>query len=433
MQVRKSTFRIVTLVGLTAAMLGIGGVLWWQNNTPHAIYARGRQALQRGDWATVEHAARSLASRPDWKARTALLNGYLAKSRGNNDLALVLFSDANQSPETHEESYYEAALICYQQKQFSQAILLLRQVLEWNADDVTAWRLLASAWYDIGAMERAIQCLESVIRLAPTDYRPHYMKATILKDFERFEDASLAFQTATSLAPVNSAVHDEIRAGWGDCLIRLRRYRESLDVMQPARDWPDILAQRALAFFSLRRFDEAAQMADQALAAQSLHPEALLVAASSLERTGRSEDGLALLREGIAAHPMELRMYHRMADLLSTAGQTDEAVTFRTRAGQIAELRAQFSAAHQALVQDTSSVEKRLTLATLAEQLNETEMAEDWYYAAVCMDPNHPQARQALQAFLQKHPERLSTTSHRGNSAKTSASPSDDPPADVEF
>lgn len=433
MQVRNSSFRIVILVSITSAMLVIGCVLWWQNTTPQAIYTRGRQALLRGDWATVERSANSLASRPEWKARTALLNGHLAKSRGNNELALVLFSDANESPETREESYYEAALICYQQKQFSQAILLLRQVLEWNADDVTAWRLLASAWYDIGAMERAIQCLESVIRLAPTDYRPHYMKATILKDFERFEDASLAFQTATSMAPANSTVHDEIRAGWGDCLIRLRRYQESLDVMQPARDWPDILAQRALALFSLRRFDDAARMADQALAAQPLHPEALLVAASSLERAGRTADGLALLREGITANPMELRMYHRMADLLSTAGATDEAATFRTRAGEIAELRAKFSAAHQALVQDTSSVEKRLTLATLAEQLNETEMAEDWYYAAVGMDPNHPEARTALQAFLQKSPGRQSPTSSRRSESGRSAAPAANPQEHVEF
>jgi tetratricopeptide (TPR) repeat protein len=332
----------------------------------------------------------------------------------------LLFSAANHNPKTRTEAYFQAGSICYQLQQYSQATLLLRQVLEWQPDHPDALRLLAASWYDIGAMEKAIQTLREVSRIAPADYRPIYMQATILRDFERFEDAALAFVEAAEKAPANSTVAREIHAEWGDCLIQLRRWEQALAVLQKAGDWPDVLALRAQAMFSLRRFDEASALANQALTHDPTQPDAALVAAAASERRNQIDNGLQLLNRCLQKHPFDLRLHNRTAELLAAVNRTAEAEQFRRQAAEIARLRAQLSSTQQELVRDSSNVEKRLEIAAVAEQLGELKTAEQWLRAAVGMAPELPAANAALQQFLQKHPPTTDNTATPGNTVTNS-------------
>jgi tetratricopeptide (TPR) repeat protein len=310
-------------------------------------------------------------------------------------------------------------------------VLLLRQVLEWNPDRTESHRLLASAWYDLGAMEQAIVSLDQVIRLEPNDFRPHYMKATILRDFERFEDASIAFKEAVDRAPAGKPVADEIRSAWGDCLIRLRRYDDALKVLEPAGEWPEVLAWRSQACFSLRRFDDAQRLADQALSKEPLQPEALLVAAMTRERSGDARAAIQMLKDGLKKSPNELRYHHRLADFYGAVGDVEAATLHRNRAGEIAELRSKFSAAHQAMVRDTGTAAKRLELARLAEALGETEMARSWFFAALSLAPEDTEIKTAWQQFQDAHPEPVAADSlippqrPAGEKPSTSAFPSE--------
>jgi tetratricopeptide (TPR) repeat protein len=276
-------------------------------------------------------------------------------------------------------------------------------------------------------MEKAIQTLREVSRLAPADYRPVYMQATILRDFERFEDAALAFAEAAEKAPNNSTVALEIHAEWGDCLIQLRRWEQALAVLQKAGNWPDVLALKAQAMYSLRRFDEASALANQALTLDPTQPDAALVAAATSERRNQIDAGLRLLTNCLQKHPFDLRLHNRMAELLATLNRTAEAEQFRKQAAEIAALRARLSAAQQELVRDTASVEKRLEIAAVAEQLGELKTAEQWLRAAAGMAPDQQAPATALQQFLQRHPtaQNTSNPAPAQNSAATNAGSAD--------
>ena len=383
--------------------------------SPADLYRSGRAAVLKADWKSATAAADQLQSLPAWKAHAGLLRGFVARGRGQLREALLLFSAANHNPKTRTEAYFQAGSICYQLQQYSQATLLLRQVLEWQPDHPDALRLLAASWYDIGAMEKAIQTLREVSRIAPADCRPIYMQATILRDFERFEDAALAFVEAAEKAPANSTVAREIHAEWGDCLIQLRRWEQALAVLQKAGDWPDVLALRAQAMFSLRRFDEASALANQALTHDPTQPDAALVAAAASERRNQIDNGLQLLNRCLQKHPFDLRLHNRTAELLAAVNRTAEAEQFRRQAAEIARLRAQLSSTQQELVRDSSNVEKRLEIAAVAEQLGELKTAEQWLRAAVGMAPELPAANAALQQFLQKHPPTTDNNTTPGN------------------
>lgn len=398
--------RILIAVGALSLLTVVTGTaFYWRPEDPRHVYERGLKAVADSDWDEVLQCTKALNGLPEWKAHARLLEGFSLKNAGRVEQAFVIFSEANSHPETREQSYHQAAQILYDSKQYQQAVLLLRQVLEWNPDRIESHRMLASAWYDLGAMEQAIVSLDHVIRLDPNDFRPHYMKATILRDFERFEDASIAFKDAVNRAPAGKPVADEIRSAWGDCLIRLRKYEDALKVLEPAGEWPEVVAWRAQACFSLRRFDDAQKLADQALSKDPLQPEALLVAAMTRERSGDAQTAIRMLEDGLKKYPNELRYHHRLADFYGAVGNVEAATRHRNRAGEIAELRSKFSAAHQAMVRDTGTAAKRLELARLAEALGETEMARSWFFAALSLGPDDADIKAAWQKFQEAHPE----------------------------
>lgn len=431
MRKRRKALSAITLTAAATA----GGFYWGQAD-PNAIFLDGRRAVELGQWAAVLETSDELGHFPDYASHEALLRAFELKSRDRIADALVEFSKAQAHPATREESYFQGGSICYQLRQYIDCIRLFRQVLIWNPEHLEAHQLLAAAYYDIGAMGMAVDSLAHVIRLRPEDFRPHYMQGTIYLEAERFAEAQEALEIAARLAPPDSDVADEIRAEWGKCLIRLRRYEDALHAMEPARPWLDILTHRAQACFSLRQFAEAKQFAQDALSLDPLHSEAAIITAQTLEREGDSESGISLLRKCVTKHPMDLTLHQKLGELLAGTGRVDESLLHRTRAGEIADLRQQFSLAHQNAATDASNPDLRLKLADLAEKLGETELAHGWYLAAIGMSPNDEQIQERWQQFQARNPQAaaLSTPPEKASRAELPKphTPAQKPPS-VEF
>lgn len=81
-----------------------------------------------------------------------------------------------------------------------------------------AHRWMGAIAYDLGDMNRALDELSIVSRLAPTDDRPYVLKAQRHADFEQFRDAVEAGSQALALHPPEpvredvAAPHSEPRA-----------------------------------------------------------------------------------------------------------------------------------------------------------------------------------------------------------------------------
>jgi tetratricopeptide (TPR) repeat protein len=277
-------------------------------------------------------------------------------------------------------------------------------------------------------MGRAISSLEQVIRLSPKDHKPHYMWATILLESERFSDALAEFRMAAKLAPPETAMADEIRAAWGNCLIRLRRYEEALEVMKPADDMAEIQALRSQSLFSLRRFEESRACAQDSIRQQPEQIEAALILAQLYDRSGEQQQGITLLRRLLPKHSAELRLHQRLGELLAATGQMEESLIHRNLAGEIAELRRQFSDAHQQAAVDPDNAELRLKLAQLAEKLGKTDLAQGWYQAAVGLSPGNKTIQEQWQQFQTRHFQ--SSLSAPRNSLQPNASYNEPPPAE---
>ncbi|MFM7059446.1 MAG: tetratricopeptide repeat protein, partial [Planctomycetota bacterium] len=290
---------------------------------PLQLYQDGLQAAAAGDRSRLLSCIESLPTDDTAAPLRSVLRGHLHCLDNKTQLALLEFSLGNRDERTREESWVQAGRLSYSDKHYSESLALLRQVIEWNPDRVDAHQLMAAASYDIGAMEQAIGSLQQVIRLRPDDFRPWHMQASILQDFERFGDAELAWQAAASRVAAGTAASDEVHAGWGDCLIRLRKYESALQALSHAGNWPDVLARRAQAKFALRQFAEARTDAAAAIAQQPLHADASVVLAQIEEREGQADAAIERLRNVVQAAPMELPPLLRLADLLAATGRLD--------------------------------------------------------------------------------------------------------------
>ncbi|MCP4788033.1 MAG: tetratricopeptide repeat protein [Fuerstiella sp.] len=392
--------RWVFLLSIAAAI----AALWFRPINLSERFQTGLEAVKRADWQTARLCAADLMKDEEHHAHAFLLTGYEQRARRRSKDAYVTFSKARSHPETRELAFHEAASILYEVGEYSQVILMCQKVLQWNAERTDTRRLLAAAYYDIGAMIQAINALRVVIEQQPNDHRPHYMQASILHDFERFGDAALAYEQAAKRITKASTVRDEVLAGWGACLVRLRRHKEALEVLKPAASWPDIETQRAVALFELRQPDAALKAAETALRQQPLHPDATTVAARCYELAGDVEKGIALLQESAAQHPLELELHLRLADMLSANAQPERGLEHRKTAAKISDYRRDFSHKQQALVHNDNDATLRFEIAELAEKLGKIEIARSWLRAAAGMTTATEEIRSYWQQFQERHP-----------------------------
>lgn len=402
------------IVALTA-VCGLVFFLWSWLPDPENQFHSGLTAVKKHDWQSVRECSEQLLANDRYRAHGFLLQGFAHRSDGQFEKAFVAFNKAGDHVDTRETAYQEAASMLYEAEQYSQTIALCQQVLQWNPKRQDSLRLLAAAYYDIGAMAPAISTLQRVIDEAPDDHRPHYMQASILQDFEHFDDAVLAYEQAAKRITSASTVRDEVLAGWGACLVRLRRPAEALEVMQTASNWPEIETQRAVALFALRQPEAALQSAESALQQCPSAPEAVAVAAQCYELSGETERGLSMLKEAAALHPLELELQLRLAEMLSSNGQPEAALKHRQIAAEISNDRRDFSHKQQALVSNENNAALRFEIAQIAERLGKIELAGSWLRAAVGMSDATEEIRTYRRQFHERHPPERPAAPVRGH------------------
>lgn len=416
----KSRRIIATRIALPIA-IAAAAIAWIMRGGPRADpqqrFEQAVEAARSEDWSTVTTITRELATRPEFESHTALLLGLRLVADGHFESALRSFKRATDNPETALPALVGAGRTLYLLQRYRESISVLQKAVALDAEHDEAHRFLASAYYDIGAMDDAQKVLDAIIRFAPDDFRAYRFQAMILHDFELYDEALIQWNAAIDRAQLASKFLAYCQLRKGECLIRLRRYDEAcvtlaeihLDPTSSAADGlsaadfaAQVFAARAEACLAIRRFDESSRFAAESLALSPGNVAATLTAVRLAEERERNEEALLLLKAAIDRHPREAQLYGRMADILASTGQNDQADTARSRSAELMALQMRFADLHQQAIERQDDVAVRLQLAETAELLGRTGIAGMWYQAAAGLAPQDSAVQQAYHAFQQR-------------------------------
>ena len=411
---------IATRIALTIAIAAAASA-WIMRGGPRADpqqrFEQAVQAARSEDWSTVTTITRDLATRPEFESHTALLLGLRLAADGHFESALRSFKRATDNPETVLPALVGAGRTLYLLQRYRESIAVLQKAVALDAEHDEAHRFLASAYYDIGAMDDAQRVLDAIIRFAPDDFRAYRFKAMILHDFELYDEALIQWNAALDRAQLDPKFLAYCQLRKGECLIRLRRYDEACVTLAavrldatgsaadglPADDFAaQVFAARAEACLAIRSFDESSRFAAESLSLSPGNVAATLTAVRLAEEQQRNDEAILLLKSAIDRHPREAQLYGRMADILASTGQHDQADITRSRSAELMALQTRFTDLHQQAIERPDDAAVRLQLAETAELLGRNGIARMWYQAAAGLAPQDAAVQQACHEFQQR-------------------------------
>lgn len=260
-------------------------------------------------------------------------------------------------------------------------------VLSEDPNHVDAHRGLASIAYDLGQMNRAIAHLEQVIRLDPSDARPHRLLGEIMRLSDDNENAVAQYREALHIRNgLSDSALDEVRFEIAFGLVQLKRHGEALAVLDEAAAGgrPEPLYMVALRIEALRgvgKRREAIALADRAVAEHDEGPFYLVRGQLYLDE-GNHAAAIPMLEKSVVISPHHYQSHFLLAQAYAGAGRTADAERSNAKAEDIrkqAELASNLAREAMARPWDAAV---RLQLAKIYEGVGDSKSAAMWRKAA---------------------------------------------------
>lgn len=341
-------------------------------------FRRAWAAFLAGDLETVTQGQRLLAPYEERRAHADLLQaGLLAKEQKHAE-AIELLARPLADPGLRSLAVLVQAECMIGQGQLSQAEPLLLEVLTQHPDEINATRWLAVLYYDLGAIDQAEFYLQRVSELDPTDYRVHRLLGLMYKDYEKYADAVVHYRESIRRNPVQPT-REEVLVELAECLIKLLKHDEALEVLQQCQASLEQQALRAECLFHTGQHELAVKIAEQICIDQPKHLQAMVLLSDAAMLDRNYVRAAELLREAISESPFDHAAHHKLARALShLEDRADEAAQVTRRAEELKAEWQRFSEMHKHATAHPHDIEVRRELAVQAEKLGRDDLAEVW-------------------------------------------------------
>jgi tetratricopeptide (TPR) repeat protein len=400
---------VVAVAGLLVA----GGVWAWlsYHNRPGLRFERGLAALREGErlrekqqeaeaakrFEEVRKWGESLEQEVGYGPHASLLLGAAHLRAGRPDRAVDELQFAWDHPDTRVaattllgEAYYKLNDIRRAQ------IVLNRVVTSLDKDYAPAHRWLAVIYFDLGAMSQALYHLEQVARLDPNDPRPHRTMAYIRKDFGNGAGAIEDYLESLRRDP-NQVDRESILMELAGVYHRLHQDREALETLSKLPPSAAALALTAECHYSLGNQKEARKFVEEALKLEPHYVPAMLTKAAMLTAAGEHAQAAELLEAAVERTPKEFSARYALAQAYLRLGRKQEADEHMKVVRELKENLDLYTRLVQQSIDEPGNAQVRFQLGTLAMDLGMEGIDENWFKAALAIEPGHAEARQLLE------------------------------------
>lgn len=361
---------------------------------PDYRFARGEAAVGDRDWDTADQMADRLeASGHRDEAYWLRAQRYYGCKRAESALTECL-RIRPEGPFRHRAAVL-AGKCLLELRALGEADSVFAQVLVDEPDNADAHRGMAAIAYELGQYARAVPHLEVVVRLDPTDARPHRLLGEIYRDAANTPRSLAEFQEAFRLRTgLSDAALEQVRFEVADALVRLARYDEALTVLDSAPDSgsdepPYMRALRIEALRGTGRKAEAVALADRAVARYEEGAFYLLRGQLYLE-DGDPVRAIPLLEKSARFSPRHYQSYFLLAQAYAGAGRPDDAARATEQAEALRRDYDLHSALSQQAAADPWDAAVRMRLAEYCERTGDQKGAAMWRKAAAECQARRP-------------------------------------------
>lgn len=375
--------RPTTAIGM--ASLGVMAIIGWRisDARPDAEsqWNAGMKALESGDHGSALEAAAALSKLPEGRDRSRVLFAQIALHRGDYGMVLDLLSANMARNELRRPVLASISEAAYRLGDLPAAHKSALIGVADFPDDAHFHRLLSGVYYDLGAMQHALNELDELSRLAQDDFRPHHLAAVIHSDFDHPEKAVYHARAALERSPPPEVGRDLYQL-LTENLVKERRYDECLAVLSGAHLGPQSLLWRAECLAGLGRSNEALAAITIAESSATSDPRLLKLKARLLRDAGQSELAIPLLERAVEERPHDSELMYQLAQAYQEVGRAADGAAALDRFNRTRELRDRLTNLSQQADRDLTSAAVRADLARVCSELGLHELAETWQTAA---------------------------------------------------
>jgi tetratricopeptide (TPR) repeat protein len=400
---------VVALAGLLVA----AGVWAWlaYHNRPALRFERGLAALQEGErlrqklqeseaakkYEEVRKWGESLEQQVGYGPHASLLLGAAHLRTGRPDRAVDELQFAWDHPDTRVVASTLLGEAYYRLNDIRRAQMVLNRVVtSLDKDYAPAHRWLAAIYFDLGAMSQALYHLEQVARLDPNDPRPHRTMAYIRKDFGNGAGAIDDYLESLRRDP-NQVDRDSILLELAGVYHRLHQDREALKTLAKLKPDAASMALTAECHYSLGDADKAMKAVEQALKLDPDYVPAMLTKGAMLTAAGKHDQAAKVLERAVALRPKEFTARYALAQAYLRLGRKAEADEHMKVVRELKEGLDLYTRLMQQSIDEPGNAQVRFQLGTLAMDLGMDGIDENWFKAALAIDPQHQEARRMLE------------------------------------
>ena len=395
---------------------------------PQRRFALGMAALQAGDLDRVAAEAKQLDRDPRFALHQSFLRGASLLRNGAHKAALQEFEKCHDHPDLEQETLVLTGQALYQIGESGRAKLCWEQALALDPDMVDAHRWLGAMYFDLGAMDHAIEHLQRVSELDTKDPRADRLMGLINKDYERTHLAVTHYRESLRRDP-RQADAEQIRLELAEVEIKQKEFAAALAT---AKECAPSTRQRIIeaeCHLNLGEYEDAQRLISDALRESPNDFKALLLQGQILMESGEIDQAVAVFKKSVNQDPSDYHARFHLVQSLRRAGNEAEADRHEIISEELRAAWSKFSDLHIDAIDQPTNAEIRNEIAAIAEDLGRLDLARTWYRAALAIDPNNARALDGLRDVEAKISQ-AAAASTNGPQAAMQPQPADVTPSD---
>jgi tetratricopeptide (TPR) repeat protein len=319
-----------------------------------------------------------------------MLRGARSLFLNRPDLALKQFAKVTPTGPIRLPMLILAGEALYRVGQLPEAENCLQQAIIDAPDNIHAQRWLATVYYDLGRMDRALFYLNEVSRIEPRDFRPHRMRGVIYNDFREYDLALKAFQQSADLAVLPSD-QMQVLVSLASVYIARKEFQNAMRELDRCGDSAIVLATKAECCWNLGDPDQAEILLSQAEGLGAVPAAGRRLQGRILIEKQKPAEAIAVLQKVRSDDPSDDECEYLLAMSYRLLNDNAKYKEHLQQSEKLKALKLELTSLSQMAMDQPSNSQVREKMAEVCDQLGLPQMAKLWRTAAAaCMrNPGH--------------------------------------------